>query len=92
MHKPIDLDAELSSLWVRLYADLRDRLRAMAAFEHPLYDEHLPDGITSVSLDAQENIIVTSIDGSTKLIEECTDDVMYAIYKGMGFSDNRDNH
>lgn len=83
MQMSIDIDSELSALWSRLYAAVRELLRHSEASGYHLNHPCLPAGITSVHLDPQENILLTTTDGTTKLIEEFPDDVMYAVYENI---------
>lgn len=81
MRQPIDIDKEQDSLWIRVYSDMRERLRNMSTKCNPYQHSSFPCYIESIYVDDEGLIVVNSIDGLSMLIEEYSDDVMFSLYK-----------
>lgn len=81
MQHIIDVDNEKAKLWNQVYTDLKYRLSIVSSEENPYTSTMLPSYITSVYLESDELIIVTTPTGEKKLIEEYSDEEMYLIYQ-----------
>ena len=80
MQHIIDIDEERAELWSRVYSDMRLHLRNMSSPDRPYTNPSLPHPIISLFVDDGDVIVVNTHDGTQKLIEEYSDDVMFSIY------------
>ena len=81
MVKTIDIDEEQSRLWTRVYVDLRNRIREISSADMPYSSENLPSHIASIFVDEEDVVMANLHNGSTCLIEELEDDVLYSSYR-----------